>query len=48
MGIEDYYIYDPGNDYPNKRRQKVADRLAAGKITVRYRLVQVLMGILLI
>ena len=29
MGIEDYHIYDLGNDYPNKRRQKVADRLAA-------------------
>lgn len=29
MGIEDYHIYDPGNDYPNKRQQKVADRLAA-------------------
>ena len=29
MGIEDYHIYDPGNDYPNKRRQKVADKLAA-------------------
>lgn len=29
MGIQDYHIYDPGNDYPNKRRQKVADRLAA-------------------
>lgn len=29
MGIEDYHIYDPGNDYPNKRRQRVADKLAA-------------------
>ncbi len=29
MGIEDYHIYDPGNDYPNKRRQKVDDKLAA-------------------
>ena len=22
MGITDYHIYDPGNDYPNKRRAK--------------------------
>lgn len=29
MGIGDYHIYDPGNDYPNKRRQRVADKLAA-------------------
>ncbi len=30
MGITDYHIYDPGNDYPNKRRQNVAVKLAAG------------------
>ena len=29
MGITDYHIYDPGNDYPNKRRANVAARLAA-------------------
>ena len=29
MGITDYHIYDPGNDYPNKRRARVADKLAA-------------------
>lgn len=29
MGITDYHIYDPGNDYPNKRRSNVAARLAA-------------------
>ncbi len=30
MGITDYHIYDPGNDYPNKRKERVAQRLAAG------------------
>ena len=30
MGIADYHIYDPGNDYPNKRKERVAARLAAG------------------
>lgn len=29
MGITDYHIYDPGNDYPNKRRARVAERLGA-------------------
>lgn len=29
MGIMDYNIYDPGNDYPNKRKEQVAQRLAA-------------------
>lgn len=29
MGITDYHIYDPGNDYPNKRRANVAAMLAA-------------------
>lgn len=29
MGIMDYHIYDPGNDYPNKRKEQVAQRLAA-------------------
>lgn len=29
MGITDYHIYDPGNDYPNKKRANVAARLAA-------------------
>lgn len=29
MGITDYHIYDPGNDYPNKRKEHVAQRLAA-------------------
>lgn len=29
MRITDYHIYDPGNDYPNKRRARVADKLAA-------------------
>lgn len=29
MGIKDYHIYDPGNDYPNKRKEQVAQRLAA-------------------
>lgn len=27
-GIEDYHIYDPGNDYPNKRRENVRKRLS--------------------
>lgn len=27
MGITDYHIYDPGNDYPNKRRARVAERI---------------------
>lgn len=31
MGITDYHIYDPGNDYPNKRKERVAQRLAAGQ-----------------
>lgn len=29
MGITDYHIYDPGNDYPNKRRAHVIAQLAA-------------------
>ena len=29
MGIMDSHIYDPGNDYPNKRKEQVAQRLAA-------------------
>lgn len=29
MGIMNYHIYDPGNDYPNKRKEQVAQRLAA-------------------
>ena len=29
MGIMDYHIYDPGNDYPNKRKEQVSQRLAA-------------------
>lgn len=29
MGITDYHIYDPGNDYPNKRRKNVAAKLCA-------------------
>lgn len=29
MGITDYHIYDPGNDYPNKRRARVTERLGA-------------------
>lgn len=29
MGIMDYHIYDPGNDYPNKKKEQVAQRLAA-------------------
>lgn len=33
MGIADYHIYDPGNDYPNKRKERVAARLAAGTDT---------------
>lgn len=28
MGITDYHIYDPGNDYPNKRRAQVTAQLA--------------------
>ncbi len=27
-GIEDYHIYDPGNDYSNKRRENVRKRLS--------------------
>lgn len=27
MGITDYHIYDPGNDYPNKKRRNVAEML---------------------
>lgn len=27
MGINSYHIYDPGNDYPNKRRDSVRKRL---------------------
>lgn len=29
MWIMNYHIYDPGNDYPNKRKEQVAQRLAA-------------------
>lgn len=29
MGIMNYHIYNPGNDYPNKRKEQVAQRLAA-------------------
>lgn len=29
MGITDYHIYDPGNDYPNKKRENVAAKLGA-------------------
>ena len=29
MGITDYHIYDPGNDYPNKRRENVTAKLCA-------------------
>lgn len=28
MGIMDYHIYDPGNDYPNKSKEHVAQSLA--------------------
>lgn len=28
MGITDYHIYDPGNDYPNKSKKHVAQSLA--------------------
>lgn len=28
MGITDYHIYDPANDYPNKRREAVLKRIA--------------------
>ncbi|MCI7772125.1 MAG: adenylyltransferase/cytidyltransferase family protein [Eubacterium sp.] len=31
MGITDYHIYDPGNDYPNKRKEHVTQILAAGQ-----------------
>lgn len=27
MGITDYHIYDPGNDYPNKKRKNVTEKL---------------------
>ena len=27
MGIDSYHIYDPGNDYPNKRRDSIRKRL---------------------
>ncbi len=27
MGITDYHIYDPGNDYPNKKRQRILNRI---------------------
>lgn len=27
MGITEYHIYDPGNDYPNKKRMAVAQKL---------------------
>ncbi len=30
MGIHDYHIFDPGNDYPNKRKELVAAQLAVG------------------
>lgn len=26
MGIKEYHIYNPGNDYPNKRRKQIANR----------------------
>ena len=29
MGIKDFHIYDPGNVFPNKRIEQVAQRLAA-------------------
>lgn len=29
MGITDYHIYDPGNDYPNKKRAHVTAQLVA-------------------
>lgn len=29
MGIADYHIYDPGNDYPNKKRENVEAKLGA-------------------
>ena len=28
MGITDYHIYDPGNDYPNKSKVHIAQRMA--------------------
>lgn len=28
MGITDFHIYDPGNDYPNKKREKVNAKLS--------------------
>lgn len=31
MGIMNYHIYDPGNDYPDKRKEHVAQILAAGQ-----------------
>lgn len=31
MGVTDYHIYDPGNDYPNKRRENMQKRLAQMK-----------------
>lgn len=29
MGITDYHIYDPGNDYPSRRRQRILDKTGA-------------------
>ena len=31
MGITDYHIYDPGNDYPNKRRARVTAQLTVSE-----------------
>ena len=31
MGISKYHIYDPSNEYPNKRRE-IAQRRAAGML----------------
>ncbi len=32
MGVTDYHIYDPGNDYPSKRRENMLKRLAQMKL----------------
>lgn len=32
MGVTDYHIYDPGNDYPSKRRENMLKRLAQMKM----------------
>lgn len=29
MGITDYHIYDPGNDYPSRRRQRILSKTGA-------------------